>query len=629
MKPMIITTPIRPVPTLYPPLASLSIMTYLRRNGYPGAEFYNIDGNRPSFHEAVEYIVAQKPDVLGVSAVVSTAYAYTKKLTLLIKQRLPNILIVVGGNLAASAEVLLRKTGADICVNGEGEKVFHQIVETAETTQDLSKFKDIPGLVFLNESNELVNTGYPVSLSKEEIFEIDWDILDESSDIDLFVTKLTLHDDLLANYAHVPAALDPEHLKKRFMLLPASKGCVAKCTFCHRWDKGIRYVPPDLYIDRVKNLIDRYDIGYMSIADENFGTDRRWLKDFCAQIKPLNLFWTVAGMRVNCITPEQIEMMKDAGCVMILYGMETGSPRILEVMEKKTKISDNENAMQWTVEAGLFTVVQLVLGMPGETPETIGETIEFCKKALTISPSQNPNLLSINYAQALPGTPLYEFARRTGRIGRSLDDEEQYLISVSDKDAHDEQTTNNFTGYPTLEHQSWRPRITIETNFAFIQKFGLDRYYENLFSDGKFFEQKKEDRGYFANPKRLVDTSLTSDSVHGVKTKYKLDESKPSVPKLWRLLCSGQLGLAMICHPIIFFRLRWLLPLMVSIKNLRQQPIWHVLESLGEYIAWKLRLAGRRGQFAHQYTSLRRIVDKELASVPGDLAEMAALRKGR
>ena len=83
---LIITTPIRPIPTTYPPLGSLSILTVLKKAGYHDVEFYNIDYLRPKYADAVAHIKARKPDILGISAVVSTAYAYSKKLSLDIKE---------------------------------------------------------------------------------------------------------------------------------------------------------------------------------------------------------------------------------------------------------------------------------------------------------------------------------------------------------------------------------------------------------------------------------------------------------------------------------------------------------------------------------------------------------------
>jgi anaerobic magnesium-protoporphyrin IX monomethyl ester cyclase len=629
MKVIVATTPIRPVPTLYPPYASMAITRYMRENGYEDTEFYNIDSNRPSFEETIAHIVASKPDVLGISAVVSTAYEYTKRLALAVKSACPETIIVVGGNLAASSEVLLRMAGVDLCVVGEGEKVFHDIARRAETTRNITEFIDIPGLVVLDKDGNLINTGYPTALGKDEIFDVDWGILEESSDINLFVADLRDHQDLTAKFTHDPRFASRQKLGQRFVLLPASKGCVAKCTFCHRWDKGIRYVPSNLVIDRIIELRDRFNVGFLSIADENFGTDRRWLKDFCAQIKSLDMLWWVAGMRVNCISPEQITMMKDAGCIGILYGMETGSAKILQIMEKKTTVEDNINAMRWTVGAGVATVVQLVLGMPGESPETVSETIQFCQTAMTLDKNQNPNELSINYAQALPGTPLYEYGRHKELIGQTLEDEEGYLLSISDKDAHDEITTVNFTDYPALEHQSWRPRITIETNYAFVRKYGIEQYLRNLMGDGRFFEQEIDDRGYFANPKRLVDTGMTTNSIHGVREKHTIDNAAPKVPGLWALISTNQFGLAMICHPMLFYRLRHFLPLLVFAKNLSRVPLAYNIKSLHQYLLFKLGLTRVASRFSHEYKSLRKIVNEDLGALVSDDVAMAPLRKGR
>lgn len=107
MKIVICTIPIRPVPTDYPPLASLAIIQSLRQVG-ENPIFFDIDALRPSFPEVVARLKAEAPDVVGISAVVSTAYRYVKRLCQAIKQTLPRTKIVLGGNMAASAEILHR-----------------------------------------------------------------------------------------------------------------------------------------------------------------------------------------------------------------------------------------------------------------------------------------------------------------------------------------------------------------------------------------------------------------------------------------------------------------------------------------------------------------------------------------
>ena len=83
---LIVTTPIRPAPTDFPPLGSLSVITALNKAGFHNTELYNIDYLRPEYSDVINDIKEKKPDILGISAVVSTAYEYSKKLSLDIKE---------------------------------------------------------------------------------------------------------------------------------------------------------------------------------------------------------------------------------------------------------------------------------------------------------------------------------------------------------------------------------------------------------------------------------------------------------------------------------------------------------------------------------------------------------------
>lgn len=628
MKTIIATTPIRPRPTSTPPFGSLAIVNYLRKNGIEDVEFYHIDGNRPRYEDVLAYFRDKRPGVVGISAVVSTAYAYTKRLAQDIKRTLPDTLVVVGGNLAASAEVLLRRAGVDLCVTGEGERTFLEIVRRAETTRLPAEFSDIPGVAYIDSLGALQMTPYAESLPADEVFDFRWEDLASAADLGIYIydpmvpgeEEYWLRDD--------PRTRQEHRYGKKLATLRCSKGCVARCTFCHRWDKGIRYIPVDLLIARIEELIDSHNVGFLVIGDENFGTDRRWLSEFCAKIKPLDVLWRVAGMRVNCVSPEIIATMRDAGCVAPMFGMETGSERMLQIMEKKVKLVDNYNAMKWTVDSGLYTVVQLVLGMPGETRETIQETIDFCKYAMTLASRQNPNDLSVNYAQALPGTPLYEFARSRGMIGAGLDGEEIYLLRISDKDAHDEITTLNFTDSSDLECQTWRTRIQIETNYHYVRTFGLDRYRRVLLNDTNFFRHPRQEDGFFANPKRLVDRSIAVSTINEDREIHDLDAAA-RLPSLWGLLTKGNLGMAVICYPVVFYRLRALLPSMVLVRALMRNGPGYALRLLGRHLRHLFVTGAATGRHAiGDYKSLRKIVNDDI-SLAETSGTMAPLRRGR
>jgi anaerobic magnesium-protoporphyrin IX monomethyl ester cyclase len=467
MKTIICTTPIRPVPTDYPPLGSMAVIQSLRSAGYDPA-FFDIDGLRPSFDEVIAHFKKERPDVIAVSAVVSTAYGYVKKLCLALREILPEAKIILGGNLAASAELLHRQCGIDVCVIGEGEKPAVNLMRYYEdhfAQHDYDALKQIKGLSYLDAAGELVFTGYESPIPAAELFDPDYSILEKYSDITHFIYDPFSRRD----FSEDPRSYQAHREGKKMGQVIFTKGCVARCTFCHRWDRGFRQLSPDRVIKRIQYLMDRYNVGFIQFGDENFGSDRRATEELIRLIKPLDILWVVGGVRARSVDADLLKRMYDAGCSGVYYGFETGSPSILKVMEKNLELHHNIDAARWTYDAGVYTCYQLVLGMPGETHQTIGETIDMVKQITEFLPEPPYNYLSINYIQALPGTPVYEYARSTGLIDASVG-EEEYLERISDINAADDTKFLNFTEYPYLVCRSWRPRLLYEVSMHWYRK---------------------------------------------------------------------------------------------------------------------------------------------------------------
>jgi anaerobic magnesium-protoporphyrin IX monomethyl ester cyclase len=616
---LIVTIPIRPVPTGFPPLGSLSVITALNKAGFADTEFYDIDYLRPDYSDVLDYIKKNKPDILGISAVVSTAYRYSKNLSIDIKKILPDTTIILGGNLGASAEIILEKTGVDFVCTGEGEVTIIDFVECWRSAHSKEDFESVQGLAYLGKDQNLVITPFPEPVSADEVYDVDWSILDKLGHAEYFFPKVG--DPQASDFSKDPQVLEPHRAGKRIALLPGSKGCVARCTFCHRWDKGIRYIPVPEVMKRIDFLIQKYNVGYISFADENFGTDRKWLALFIEEIKSRDIIWRVGGMRVNTINPEAIKKMKDAGCIYIQFGMESGSQKMLDVMEKVTKIEQNYNAIKWLAENKFFTTVQLVIGMPGETPETIEETCRFTSFVVEQSPQADPNALSINFAQALPGTPLYEAGRRNGIIGQTVDDEEKYLLEISGRDARDGETYMNLTDYPKLYLEKWHFEIQNRTRHAYVKKWGLDRYY-NIVMQSNRYEGLKEwegyknrDNGYFADPARQSETRFNSEAI----------------PTPWSLLKQKRIGAASTFYPNFFWRTRGFSLLYVLLNIFQKQGVTYAVELLSECVRWKINsFIGRSISSIPEYISLRKLIRKKLIpEVSGGNPAMDILRKGR
>jgi anaerobic magnesium-protoporphyrin IX monomethyl ester cyclase len=617
---LILTTPIRPIPTDFPPLGSLSVITALNKAGFHNTEFYNIDLLRPQYSDVIEFIKEKNPDVIGISAVVSTAYGYSKKLSLDIKKLLPETTIILGGNLGASAEIILNKTGVDFVCTGEGEVTIVDFIECWIDAESKEDYKDIKGLAYLDSSQNLIVTSFPDPIKAEDVYELDWSILKELEQTEYFFPEWD-SPRLGKRFSIDPRSHEPHRVGKRIATLPGSKGCVARCTFCHRWDKGIRYIPASIIMERLDFLIENYNVGFIDFADENFGTDRKWLDQFIKEIKKRDIIWRVGGMRVNTINPETIKKMKDAGCIYIQFGMESGSQKILDVMEKVTKVEQNYNAVKWMTESNFFTIIQLVVGMPGETQETIEETSRFTSFVVEQSPRTDPNALSINFAQALPGTPLYEAGRSKGFIGQTLDSEEKYLIEISGRDARDGETYINLTDYPKIYLEKWHFDIQNITRNAYVKKWGLDRYHKivmqsNRYQGLKEWQHLREiDSGYFADPARKSDTMFSSEAI----------------PTPWSLLKQKRIGAASTFYPVFFWRTRNFTLIYVLLNSFAKKGLKYGIPLLFEYVVWKVKKLFQKPTLTnHDNLSLRKLLRKKLLpDISGDNPSMATLRKGR
>jgi len=247
MKICICTTPIRPRPTTFPPFGSMAVIQSLRKIGEK-ANLYHIDYHRYDHDEISDYFQSHQFDMVGISAVVSTAYAYTKYLTQLIKKVSPNTIVFVGGPLAASSEILHRKSDVDYCVIGDGEIIVQNLVKAIkEKKTDDYDLDKILGITYINSKNKFVFTGYDHPLPAAMIERPDYSILEEDNSIDNYI-------DTPSGYRWQTNENYDEIKKRKRATVVVAKGCVARCTFCHRFEKGYRVSPFDSIIDHMKML---------------------------------------------------------------------------------------------------------------------------------------------------------------------------------------------------------------------------------------------------------------------------------------------------------------------------------------------------------------------------------------
>jgi anaerobic magnesium-protoporphyrin IX monomethyl ester cyclase len=621
IKVCVCTTPIRPVPTTFPPLGSLSVMATLRKGGID-TTFYNIDYHRPTEIEIERFFSTNRFSIVGISAVVSTAYRYTKDLAALIKTASPETLVVVGGNLAASSELILRKTLVDVCVIGDGEYTFNRLVKFVESElrkkKTFSEFKNdiesISGLAFLNNDGQFTFTGFSEAPSLDDIDYPDYSDLVQDGSI-----KHYIHSERLDS----PSTASGGSIRTTATVITA-KGCVARCTFCHRWEKGYRINPLDRLKSHILFLKNTFNVNHIDFGDENFGSNKEFTAELVTFLAQNGFTWKAAGVRVKSVTFDILKSWKSAGCEAAYFGIESGSDKILKIMEKKALVEDNLNALKATSLAEIHTIVQLVIGMPGESDNTIAETIEFLKKYSTYSydwadkyPSE---LISINYAQALPGTPLYEWARENGFVGQTLEEEEAYLLKISDTDAYDEDHVINYTDLPMLKILMWRQIIlsnvdayyfTLKTNSSSIPFATVLRYYCSLIYVRlcrRLGNTNIGDMGSFRP--RSVNSKAISEGYFNIHSNV----------KFFPLLLSPSTRL--IFYPM----------LAVIVAFWRTQSVYQGFNLIARHLLWSCFKSLRRTPPSVQSQSLRKVIAiNSVRAMPDDQEEdlMLPLRRGR
>src|ERR1700757_294659 len=211
--------------------------------------------------------------------------------------------------------------------------------------------------------------------------------------------------------------LDPRRYNVPFLLYPfvslyTTRGCPAQCTFClwpqtlsgHPWRKR----SSDAVAREMAKAKEYWPwVKEFFFDDDTFNIQKARTIELCAKLKPLNLTWSCTS-RVTT-DYETLKAMKEAGCRLLIVGYESGDQQILKNIKKGATI---ERARQFTKDChklGLVVHGDFILGLPGETHETINITIAFAKEL-------DVETIQVSVAHAYPGTELYDFAKKNGFI---------------------------------------------------------------------------------------------------------------------------------------------------------------------------------------------------------------------
>ena len=214
------------------------------------------------------------------------------------------------------------------------------------------------------------------------------------------------------HFLPMDAYFEPIFKSKKTFRLMGSRGCPYQCTFClwpqTIYGKKFRMRKPEKIVDEIEHLINDCGAKGLYFEDDTFTVSPGQVIGICREIlrRKIKIPWSCLG-RVDCVNREILKIMKEAGCYMIRYGVESSSQDILNKAKKGITIEKIVSAFAVTKETGIETYASYTLGLPGETKETLEKTIEFAVKL-------NSDYAQFGIAMPYPGTEFYRDAEKNG-----------------------------------------------------------------------------------------------------------------------------------------------------------------------------------------------------------------------
>lgn len=387
-----------------PPIGILHLAAMIRKYGYD-VKMLDAHSESSTIPQILALVREYKPQVVGVTAMTIMVDA-AAKLIKAIKEEFPDVITILGGVhvTAEPIETLVRYPQFDFAVVGEGEIVFTEFLERLWLGKDYS---DVLSLVW--------RQGSEIKVNSRRFFKKDLDELPFPA-FDLVGDKLFTHYRLSVFGT----------TKFRSVGLVTSRGCTGKCSFC---DLGVvgrnyRFMTAPYLIDHLKELNAKYQVNDLLFYDDMFTGNRKRLEDFCyAMIEAGKPFTWSCCSRVDFVQYLDIlELMRDAGCHTIEFGVESGSQRILDSMRKNVTKEKIWDVIDKATKAGIKTKANFILGHLGETHDSIMETIQFAK-------SLNVNYVQHTHLVPLPGSEIWETADKHGTFDPDWSKMNTFLIN--------------------------------------------------------------------------------------------------------------------------------------------------------------------------------------------------------
>lgn len=363
----------------YPPLGILSISAYLTKHQV-NHEVY--DTTFKSKQTQRDFLLKNRPNYLALYVNLMTKPNIIELIQFLRSETsLKETKIILGGPDTRYNADLLLKAGADFIVIGEGEETLKELIASLEANS-----KNLPeavsGLAFLKEGK------FHQTPERNKIKNIDTLPFPDREKIDL-----NLYLEAWKN-----------HHGQSSVTLSTMRGCPYSCKWCSRAVYGLSYRrrSPESVADEIEDLQRKYNFDLIWFVDDVFTVSHKWLASFNEVIQQRKI-----KIQYECITRADrmnenvINLLKESGCFRVWIGAESGSQKIIDLMDRRVEVTKVQDMIQLSNKYGIETGTFIMLGYPQETEEDIEATIKHLKRA-------NSSHFTITLAYPIKGTELYE-----------------------------------------------------------------------------------------------------------------------------------------------------------------------------------------------------------------------------
>ena len=375
-------------PKTWVPLGIASLAAALRAEGF---DVSMADLHDAGWDEVAELLAGSGADVVGISF-FTFGRVNAMRTASLTRRILPCATVIAGGPHATFfPDQVLSGGCVDVVVIGEGESA---IVDLATALESGADFRNVPGIAY--------RQGQTILTSAHRAW---------TEDLDAFPFPSYGSFDL-SQYKSPEIPSCYQGLIGTHVI--TSRGCPFTCRFCsvNRFFNGRwAFRSPRNVVDELEALVDSFGVRHVYFSDDLFTLRPERAIGICREIldRRLDLVW-MAETRVDCVDGELLGWMRRAGCYRVYYGVESGSPKILQAINKRFTVRQVADAFEMTHRAGIEPCCFLMVGNPGETPETIAQTVGLVN---AIRPATMP---VIGITTILPGTDLYELSKHQGLI---------------------------------------------------------------------------------------------------------------------------------------------------------------------------------------------------------------------